>query len=275
MILPQFSVAMSVYKNDKVEHFRNALNSIIHQTVPPSEIILVVDGPITTKLMNVITEYQSKINYLFPIHLEKNCGLGTALRVAVESCSFELIARMDSDDISVYNRFEKQLKCFGEYNDLDIIGGNINEFIDDERNIVGKRIVPTSNMEIKKYMKSRCPFNHMTVMFKKSKVLKAGNYKDWFWNEDYYLWIRMYESGCGFGNLDDNLVNVRVGKEMYKRRGGKKYFISEKAIQKYMLKKKIIGIPRYFYNVGIRFIIQVLMPNNVRGYLFRMFARKN
>ena len=110
-------------------------------------------------------------------------------------------------------------------------------------------------------------------MYKKSAVLKAGNYMDWFWNEDYYLWIRMALAGMTFANLPAILVHVRVGKDMYARRGGKKYFDSETRLQKYMLDKKLISIPTYIANVGKRVIVQVLLPNNVRAWVFKHFAR--
>lgn len=270
----QFSVAMSVYRNDDPDYFRIALESVINQSRPPSEIVLIVDGPVPKEITNVITEYVEKCDYLKPVFLEENGGLGNALRIAVEFSSFELIARMDSDDLAVPDRFEKQLKRFELDDKLSILGGNISEFIEDENNIVGSRVVPEDDKDIKKYLKKRCPFNHVTVMFKKSEVIKAGNYKDWFWNEDYYLWIRMYEVGCRFGNLKDILVNVRVGPDMYKRRGGKKYFKSEVKLQKYMLQNGTINIGQYLNNISIRFIVQILLPKNLRGCVFRRFARK-
>ena len=157
---------------------------------------------------------------------------------------------------------------------MDIVGGQISEFIDSPDNIVGKRIVPTDNEDILGYMKQRCAFNHMTVMFRKQSVLRVGNYQDWFWNEDYYLWVRMMLAGCKFANLPDTLVNVRVGKDMYARRGSMKYFKSEEGIQRYMLQHHLISFPRYLYNVTGRFIIQVLMPNWLRGFVFRTLFRK-
>lgn len=117
--------------------------------------------------------------------------------------------------------------------------------------------------------------NHVTVMFRKSEVLKAGNYQDWFWNEDYYLWIRMRLAGCKFANVPEVLVNVRTGSDMYARRGGIKYFRSEKALQKYMLDNNVIGFSTYLMNVLKRFIVQVLLPNDIRGWVFRTFARQN
>ena len=122
-------------------------------------------------------------------------------------------------------------------------------------------------------MKKRCPFNHVTVMFKKSDILEVGNYQEWFWNEDYYLWIRLAISNKKFANISDILVKVRVGKEMYKRRGGRKYFKSEKDIQKLMYKNGLISYSRYLINVAERLVLQVLMPNRVRGWIFKKLAR--
>jgi hypothetical protein len=181
---------------------------------------------------------------------------------------------MDSDDISLPNRFEQQLNCFLEHPEVDIVGGDISEFVDDEKDIVSYRKVPINDINIKKYMKKRCAMNHVTVMYKKKAVQDVGGYKDWFCNEDYYLWLRMYLNGAKFANTGTVLVNVRVGKEMYQRRGGVKYFKSEAKLQRYMLDRKIINIPTYLMNVGKRFIVQVLLPNKIRGLVFRKFARE-
>lgn len=269
-----FSVAMSVYKNDNAEFFDRALKSITEeQTVKPSEIVLVVDGPVGDEINQVIEKYSSAYGIFNVVRLEQNGGLGNALKLAVENSSNELIARMDSDDVSLPTRFEKQLQLM-EQTGADIVGGFITEFIDSEDNIVGMRQVPLENEDIKRDMKKRCAMNHMTVMYKKSAVLACGGYLDWHYNEDYYLWIRMLLNGATFGNSQDVFVNVRVGKEMYQRRGGWKYFKSEKGLQKYMKKNKIIGFGTYFMNVTKRFIVQVLMPNRLRGWVFKKFARK-
>ena len=180
---------------------------------------------------------------------------------------------MDADDLSVPDRFEMQLAVFEKNPDLSIVGGNIHEFIGAPDNCVGKRIVPETDAEIKAYMKKRCPMNQMTVMFRKEAVQKAGGYLDWYCDEDYYLWIRMALSGCQFANVPENLVNVRVGEEMYQRRGGWKYFCSEAKLQGFMLERGMIGIPRYILNVAQRLVLQVLMPNKLRGFIFQKFAR--
>lgn len=269
-----FSVAISVYKNDKAEFFDRALESITDlQTVKPTEIVLVVDGPVGIDLEEVIAKHESKCPVFKTIRLAENGGLGNALRIAVENCSYELIARMDSDDIALPNRFEKQLELFNADPDLDIAGGDISEFIETEDNIVAYRRVPKDDKEVKEYLKTRCPFNHMTVMYKKSAVRNAGGYMDLFWNEDYYLWIRMAEADCRMANTGTVLVNVRTGADMYSRRGGANYFESEKFLQKYMLNHNIINKKTYITNVTKRWIVQRCLPNGVRGWVFRKFAR--
>ena len=253
----KFSVAMSVYKNDDPEYFKDSLNSILNQTFEPDEIVLVIDGPIPGELRQTIQFYVAKNKCIKPIWFETNKGLGEALRIAVENCQNNLIARMDSDDISVPERFEKQIKLFEKNPNLSVVGSNICEFIGSIENVIGIREVPQENDQIKDFLRKRCPFNHVTVMFKKDEVLKVGNYQDWFWNEDYYLWIRMYINGAVFQNLEESLVYVRVGEEMYQRRGGWSYFLSEAKLQRFMLQNTIINFNTYLRNLAVRFFIQI------------------
>lgn len=172
------------------------------------------------------------------------------------------------------NRFELQLQYMVAHPECDIVGGQMTEFIREPSNIVGKRVVPEGNEAIYEYMKSRCALNHVTVMFRKDTILKVGNYQDWFWNEDYYLWVRMMMNKCVFANLSDVLVNVRSGEDQYARRGGMKYFKSEEGIQRLMLDNKLINRCEYSVNVAKRLIVQLLLPNWLRGWVFRTFARK-
>lgn len=172
-----FSIAMSVYHKDNATFFDRALQSITEQqTIIPSEIVLVCDGPLNSELDAVIDTYQKRYPIFNIIRLPQNKGLGNALKLAVENASYELIARMDSDDVSVADRFEQQLAFFSEHPEIDIVGGDITEFIGEEENIVGKRIVPRTDSEIKEYMKKRAAFNHVSVMYKKTAVQAAGGY---------------------------------------------------------------------------------------------------
>ena len=270
---PSFSVSMSVYINDHPAHFRESLMSVINQTVKPSEIIIVLDGPVKSLINDIIKNCHKIYSNLVVVKLAKNMGHAISRQRGIESSSNELIALMDSDDISVPDRFEKQLTYFNNYPELDVLGGQISEFIKTQKNSVGLRNVPLLNDEIKKYLKKRCPFNQMTIMMKKSSVKKVGGYIHWYCNEDYYLWIRMLLDGSNFRNLPEILVHVRVGNEMYNRRGGIKYFLSESRLQNLMYQNKIISFPLLIHNLFIRLIIQVLTPNKLRGWFFQNFFR--
>lgn len=269
----KFSVSMCVYGKDDPEWFKTAVDSVIDQTRKPDEIVLVVDGPVPDVLGSVIDEYE-KLDFFKVIRFEVNQGHGNARRAGLENCSNELVAIMDADDISANNRFEKQLEAFEKDGELAIVGGNITEFIGEPDKVIGQRIVCGNDTEIKNDLKVRCPMNLVSVMFRKTSVEKVGGFIDWFCEEDYYLWIRMALANMKFSNVQDNLVNVRVGKEMYRRRGGVKYFKSEAKLQGFMLKNKVISFPRYMINVNKRLIVQVLLPNKLRGWVFKKFARK-
>lgn len=274
--MTNFSIITSIYKNDKPEFVRVALDSmLINQTIKPTEIVLVRDGLVPVTLEAVLIEYETRYPDVFNIiRLEQNGGLGNALKLGVETAKYDIVARMDSDDICLPNRFELQLKYMELHPNVDIIGGQMTEFIDTPDNIIGKRIVPCTNDEIYNFMKNRCALNHVTVMFRKEAVLKAGNYQDWFWNEDYYLWVRMMIAKCKFANVPNVLVNVRSGADQYARRGGRKYYESEKGIKKLQLENNMITKKEYLYFVSQRYILQILMPNWLRGWVFRKLARK-
>ena len=272
----KFSVLMSVYKGEKTEFFQEAMESVLNQTVVPDEIVLIRDGIVYDELQAAIDyyvdEYSNLVTY---IPLEANRGLGNALNAGVLAARNELIARMDTDDICVPDRFEKQLSYMNNHSDISVCGGQICEFVDSKDQVAGIRKVPEDNAAINSFIRSRNPFNHMTVMFRKSDVLKAGNYLDMHYVEDYYLWCRMLINGCQFGNLGNVLVYARIGKDMYRRRGGYKYFCSWKQLEKFKKDNGIINWGRYMRTLTMRFIVQVLTPNFLRGMIMKRFARKS
>ena len=272
--MKQFSVCMSVYKNDKADAFVEAFNSICNQTAPPSEIILVEDGPVPDNLEKEVKRLEQAMSCLKVIRLAHNVGHAGARQTALEAATHELIAVMDSDDIAEPYRFELQLKAFDEHPEVSVIGGLIKEFVGVPQNVVGERVVPENDTDIKSYLKSRCPLNLVTVMYRKSDIQRVGGFMDWYCEEDYYLWIRLAQDNYQFYNIQKNLVNARVGKEMYSRRGGWRYFKSEARLQWYMLSNGVICFPRYAINTLGRFVVQVLMPNKIRGFVFQKLFRK-
>lgn len=271
--MQKYSVCMAVYYGNEADHFRAAVFSVYQQTVVPDEIIIVVDGPVSSDIDLILSELESSISILRIIRLEENMGHALARQKGMEAARNEWIAIMDSDDIALPNRFELQLKAIEQHPEVSVVGGLIREFVENPEVAVGMRLVPQSDADIKEYLKVRCPMNCMTVMMRKSHVQAVGGFIDWFCEEDYYLWVRLALAGYRFYNLQENLVNVRVGEEMYQRRGGLRYFKSEERLQRYMRKKHLISPFRYLYNVAIRFAVQVAMPNKVRGWVFKMFAR--
>ncbi len=271
----KFSVLMSIYYKEEPEYFNRAMQSIWdEQTVKPDEIVLVQDGPLTDGLHKAIDEWKAKIGEVFKtVPLEKNVGLGDALNAGIKHCSYELIARMDTDDISISNRFEKQLKAF-ENNDIDICSSWVSEFDSDENEIISYRKLPEKHNEIIVYSKMRSPINHPAVMYKKSIVEKAGGYKHMLWMEDYYLWARMLLSGAKFYNIQEPLVNMRAGYGQLERRGGFKYAIEE---FKFLNKLKKIGYLttiEYLKNILIKVPIR-LLPKELLKSVYGLLRSKN
>lgn len=272
-----FSVLLSVYYKEKPEFLEKSIESIyFNQTLKPNEIVLVEDGFLTKELYNSIEKLKNKIgtSIFKTVVLEKNMGLGNALRIGIEKCSNELIARMDTDDISYSNRFEKQVNFFKENPDTDVLGTFMSEFVGNTNNIICIKDAPNNETDMKKYMKLRDPVNHPSVMFKKSKVLEAGNYKEIFLNEDSYLWGRMLSKGCVFKNIQEPLVYFRTTDDTYKRRGGLKYVKAEYKLQKEFLKLGIINKMEFIRNITLKNIVR-LIPNQLRKFIYLKLLRKN
>ena len=269
-----FSVLMSVYINEKPEYFKECMNSILTQTVMPSEILIVKDGPVKEEVDILINKYSEEFPGLIrTVSYETNKGLGYALAIGVNACSCEMIARMDTDDIARSDRFEKQLKAFEEDPELDICGSYIDEFEGDVTSIVARRTVPLTDKEIKQYQKRRDAFNHMTVMYKKSAVLAAGNYQTCLLMEDTLLWVRMMINEAKCMNIPEPLVFARIGEGMYERRGGFAYFLKYRNGRKKVLETGYISRLDYYYTLFAQFVVAML-PRRIRGFIFKKLLHR-
>lgn len=272
----QYSVLMSVYYKDNPEWLKIAIDSMLNQTVKTNDFVIVEDGVLTEELENVIKQYEEKNKDIFNIvRIKENGGLGPALALGVENCKNELIARMDADDYSVPDRCEKQLKLIKGNPKIDIIGSNHIEFIGDLSNKESYlyKNLPSTNEEIIKYSRRRNPFSHSVVMFRKNKVLEVGNYRTYYYLEDYDLWSRMIMNNCYCENINEYLSYVRVSKDLYKRRGGIKYL---KSILKF--KKELYGQGLYSFNDLIisssAHLVVCLLPGKIRKFIYNKFLRK-
>lgn len=270
----KFSVLMSIYQKCNPHYFEIALDSVMNQTLKPTEIVLVKDGPLTEELEKIISEYKINFPELFKIvPLEVNHGLGHALRTGIESCSYDIIARMDTDDIARQDRFEKQIDFLKNNPDIDIVGSFITEFEGTENNILTIRKLPEKHEIIYEFAKWRCPFNHMTVMYKKKAVLVAGNYGDRIRMQDYDLWVRMLNKGSKGANIPEYLVNVRAGDGMVSRNRGVDIIVNEIKLHKSFLDIGFINHIQFLRNITAKFLLRI-MPFSIQKKIYYKTLRE-
>lgn len=267
--MPLYSVLMSVYCREKPSYLQQAIESMISQSVRTDNFVLVCDGPLTPELDAVIEHYKKD---LYVVRLPQNGGLGKALNEGMKHCKNELIARMDSDDISRPDRCEKQLAIFAS-KDVDIVSAALEEFSETPDKVEAMRVPPETHEEILQFAKSRNPFNHPCVMYKKSAVLAAGGYQDFYLLEDYYLWIRMLLNGCKGYNIQEPLLWMRAGSDMYKRRAGWKYAKAQQKLFKYMYKQGFITKAGQIKSCAVR-TCSACAPNWLREIMFKRILRK-
>lgn len=268
-----FSVLLSLYHKEEPNFLRQSLDSIFHQTLLPTEIILVKDGPLTSELNIIVKEYVERYPALKVIPLAKNQGLGKALNEGLKHCSYDLVARMDTDDIAKPDRFARQIQAFREYPELDVVSAWVEEFEKDTSNVISTRKLPENHQDIIYYSKSRNPVNHPVVMFKKEAVMGVGGYQHFYLFEDYYLWVRMLMNGSKFYNIQESLLSFRFSSDMFMRRGGWKYAISEYCFQNCIRKMGYISYSRFTRNVLIRFVARIF-PNSLRAMLYKKILRR-
>ena len=269
----KFSVLLSIYYKEKPAYFNRAMQSIWEeQTVKPDEIILVMDGPLSKVLTDAIDRWQQTIGKkLKQIPLTQNVGLGEALNQGLQTCSHDLVARMDTDDIAIPKRFEKQLEVFADEN-IDICGSWISEFDSDETIVESLRKVPQYHADIVCFAQKRNPMNHPSVMYRKDAVLKAGGYRPMLWFEDYYLWVRMLQSGAKFYNLQTPLVHMRAGTAQLERRRGIAYAKQEFFFQRELRRIRFINTPQMLLNLITRIGVRML-PKQAVASLYRNIRR--
>ena len=269
-----YSVLMSVYHKEKPEYLKQAIASIHAQTLPTDDFVLVCDGLWNDALDKVIAEKQQEMGMtLNVVRLAKNAGLGSALNEGIKHCKNELVARMDSDDIAYPNRCEKQMAVFNAHPEVSICSGIVEEFTTDPNTVDAKRVPPETNAEIVEFAKKRNPFNHPCVMYKKSAVEAVGSYQDFYLLEDYYLWLRMLMAGSQGYNIQEPLLHMRAGSDMYLRRAGWKYAKTLAGVFIFMKDLGFIGRGQYINSCVIR-SGSALAPNWLRKFMFEKVLRK-
>lgn len=268
----KYSVLMSVYEKDDPSFLTMAIESMLNQTVPPEQFVIVEDGIVGVEIENIISKYEKKTSLFSIVRLEKNSGLGNALNHGLKVCRNDLVARMDADDISLPERCEKQLMAFAKNPNLKILGTQMNEFVGDTSNIVSTRLVPISFEEIKKFARRKSPFNHPTVMYKKETVEEIGGYPILKRKEDLGLFIRAVNKACYSENLEESLLFYRTSAENQKRR---KTWVNCKEYIEVMyesFKKNQIGLVDMLYVVFGQ-LMMFIAPSCIINKLNKKFLR--
>jgi glycosyltransferase involved in cell wall biosynthesis len=267
----KFSVLISIYNKENIEYFNNAMESIWDdQILKPNEIILVQDGELTDALYKSIDKWKRKLDHILKIiPLKDNVGLGNALNIGLRECSHELVARMDTDDISTADRFKKQIDCFSSDERLDIIGSFAT--LIDENGILGDmRKMPIDHKSIYDNLFA-CPFIHPSVMFKKSSIVNVGGYnKSLIRRQDYDLWFKCAKADMKFFNIAEPLILYRFTPNTHNRQ-----------TFKVMMKQSLIGykgvlsINQPYWKAIACFVplIRSLLPMKIQHYLY-LFMKK-
>lgn len=274
MSYEKFSVLMSVYYGTDAEQFKEAVNSVIKQTLIPDEIVIVVDGQINDDVRNAMNSLQKVCQIkIVIVELNDNVGLGTALKKGTEYISTNWIARMDSDDISMPNRFELQMDAISNSPQLAVVGGQLLEFSGDIHNIIGKRKVPLGQDEIINFAKFRSPFNHPTVVINKSKLKDVGGYENLEGFEDYYLWGKMISRNMQMCNLSVDVLFMRVDDGLYGRRGGRKYFSQYRLLRKKLYHLRTINIFQLVVG-NILMYLNAIVPTSIRTLIYQIILHR-
>lgn len=262
-----FTVLQSVYSKDNPQFLHESLQSIADNTLQPVCVVLVKDGMLTPELESIIESWCTKLP-LKVVGYEENHGLGYALNYGLQFVRTELVARMDSDDVCMPARFEKQAAFMELHPEIALLSGYIDEFIDDENTVVSRRYVPIQHAEIERYLKKRNAFNHMAMMFRKAAVQAAGGYQEVPYFEDYDLWIRVIQAGYAAENLCEVLVKVRIGNDMIGRRHGISYCRKELFFLKRQYRSHFLSAWEYLSLVLVRVPVR-LLPKNILGFIYR------
>lgn len=271
----KYSVLLSLYKKENPNYLKQSIDSMIHQTIKPDEIVIVKDGPLTPELDRVLNQYTSENSNFFKIVISKeNIGLGRALNLGLNFCRNELVARMDTDDISKPERCEKQLRKFEEDSTLCLVGTNIDEFFDNPQKIISTRRVPSDHGDIYNFSKRRSAFNHPTVMYKKSVVFQFGGYSDLRRNQDVDLFGRMLYGGCVAQNINESLLLFRSNDALLKRRKSWENTKSYINVIKTFWEKGYSSFLDYSI-VAVGQSLMYICPIYIQKKIYKIFLRKS
>lgn len=270
--MSNFSVLIPVYINDNPEYLQQALFSIWdEQTLKPSQIVVVQDGPLTQELLGIIGNWKERLGSVITlVSLEINSGLGVALNEGLRYCHYDIVARMDADDVALPERFETQIRFLEKHKNIDVLSAFVEEYDEDLAVLQSIRRLPLDHYSISEFARRRNPISHPVAVFRKESVLKVGGYPLFRKSQDYALWSKMLISGCQMANLGSVLLRMRLGKGLQQRRGWS-YFKEELKILRFQLKIGFISRTQFLSNLFLRSVVR-LSPSPIKSMLYK-FAR--
>lgn len=270
-----FSVLMPVYYKENAEHFATAVQSVLEQSLKPNEILIIEDGKLGEELENVVVNIEkTHTDLVRVIRLEENKGIGYVRTLGLKECKYDIVAFMDSDDISRNDRFEKQILFLKENPEIDMVGSWVTEFDREPNNIYSKRVLPTEPNEVYNFAKFRMPVNNNTIMFKKAPIIEVGSYQIATGFEDYEVCGKLLNKGYKIANIPEFLVNMRAGQSMMNRRKGFGYFIKyEYPCMKLFYDIGFINFFEFLRNISLKFPLRI-MPDWMRNLIYKKFLRK-
>lgn len=270
------SILLPIYYKESIVTIKKCFDSILEQTIQPDEIVCALDNPSTSEIEVAVDEFAGSCGIkVVKCYCKRGSGLGAVLNIGVQNCSCDYIARMDSDDIAAPERLEKERNFLDNHRDIDVVGSDIAEFENTPEEIIAYRNVPNDDAGCRKMLKRRDPINHMTAMYRRESILKAGNYSTEMMScEDTYLWTKFYEANLKFANIQENLVSVHAGWEMYKRRGGRRaYYYVKKAID-YKKQVGLINKWEALFQKVLNYGVLIIMTNEMRAFVYEKMLRK-
>ena len=265
---PAFTVLIASYAGDDPDHLRQALDSIFRNSLQPEEVLLVIDGPLPATNWDTVRSFCAHAHLRLLVE-ETNRGLCPALNRGLREAKTDWIVRADADDINAPDRFWVLLR--GMTDEFDLVGSAVSE-IDSEGRLVARRAPPLSGSEIRRFMRRRNPFNHMSVIFRRALALTCGGYPDVYLREDYGLWAKMAQAGARMRNIPDNLVTARAGTDLYVRRSGWKYAVGEIHLQRLLVKAGIKSVPEAVWDGSVRMLV-FLAPLPIRRHIYESYLR--
>ena len=265
----KFSLILPIHFDVNYKTFKKSFDSLMRQTLKPTEYVIVLDGPIKPIILGYMNTFLIEKN-LKIIKNIKNIGLGKSLNKAILKCNYEIIIRADSDVIYDINRNKEFILFYKKNKNIDIFGSWMSE-VDSSNKIYIKK-TPVKNKAICFAMNFRNPINHPTVMFKKKKIISAGNYKHMPFFEDYYLWLRCKKIGINFLNIKKNLAVTNIDLGYIKRRDGISYFKNFLEFQKNAYKEKLVSGFYILTNILIRLSI-LSFSSKIKLYIYKTFLR--